>query len=72
MALYMGLLTVMTTVAQRPTHIPGEDEPLKVFESAENIIFYLVLPVIIIVLYIIWRRRLNREKEKKNGAGKNR
>lgn len=60
-------------MAQRPTHIPGDDEPLRVFESVENIIFYLVLPLIIIVLYVIWRRRLNREraeKEKESGMEK--
>ena len=50
--------------AQRPTNIPEPSEPFNVFESAENIIFYIVLPVIIIVLYIIWRRRISREKEK--------
>ncbi len=43
--------------AQRPTHIPKEYGPLRAFESVENVIFYIVLPVIIIVLYVVWKRR---------------
>jgi len=48
--------------AQRPTHIPEPSGPFNVFQSVENVIFYIVLPIIIIVLYIIWRRRITKEK----------
>jgi len=47
----------LLTFAQRPTHVPKEGEPLRVFESMESVIFYIVLPVVIIVLYVVWKRR---------------
>lgn len=56
--------------AQRPTHIPEPSEPFNVFDSAENVIFYIVLPIIIIVLYIIWRRRIMKERNKETETHK--
>ncbi len=48
--------------AQRPTSVPTDNEPLRVFESVESIIFYIGLPVLIIILYVIWKRRQWREE----------
>lgn len=52
------------TIAQTPTHIPRGLEPAPFFESTENIILYIVLPVLIAVLYFLWRHRLKKQREK--------
>ncbi len=54
---------IMTSFAQRPTHVPYNSEPTNFFESWENIVFYIIIPLIIIVLYIIWRKQKKREEE---------
>ena len=64
------VFTIMITLhgvvlmAQRPTHIPGEGEPVGFFESLSNIIFFIVLPVLILVIYLLYRRYLRKEREK--------
>ncbi len=52
--------------AQRPSGLPYDNEPLNLFESVASVVFYIVLPLIIIVLYIIWRRRLKKERDQRN------
>ncbi len=50
--------------AQTPTHIPREQiEPVDFFESTENIVFYIVIPIVIIALYIFWRRSLRKKRD---------
>lgn len=50
---------------QRPSGVPYDNEPLGVFDSVTNIIFYIVIPIAIIVLYVIWRRRTKNDENKK-------
>lgn len=51
---------------QLPTDVPSpEGKPVDFFASWGSVIFYIVLPVAIVVLYIIWRRRNKREMRKK-------
>ncbi len=61
-AFYLTLIST-TIMAQRPTSIPYDKEPVGFFDSVVNIIFYIVLPAIIIVLYIIWRRKVRKEQQ---------
>jgi len=63
--LFLTTVLILTpfTFSQRPTHVPGNGEPLRFLESPENVIFYIVLPVIIGVLYFIWRRKLRKEQD---------
>ncbi len=56
----VSAMMAISSFAQRPTSVPYDNEPLRVFESVASVIFYLVLPAAIIVLYIIWRRRGNK------------
>jgi len=58
-----AVLFVARASAQRPTHVPGNGEPLRLLESPENVIFFLVVPVVIGVLYFIWRRKQRREQD---------
>ncbi len=54
--------------SQSPTQLPRrKPEPAGFFDSTENFIFYVVLPVVITVLYFVWKRntaRLKKEEEK--------
>lgn len=61
-----GLFVLFSLVsyAQSPTHIPrNKPTPVNFFESVENIVFFIVIPVVIVILYILWRRRLGKEKK---------
>lgn len=56
--------------AQTPSHLPRHSpEPVGFFESVENLIFYVIIPLTIVVLYILWRMRL--AKQKKEDENKN-
>lgn len=68
LTVFFAILSVMGH-AQTPTHIPREEtSPVDFFESTENIIFFIVIPVLIIILYFIWRRNLRKQRndEEKN------
>ncbi len=60
------IFLLISTIAagQRPSHVPHDTEPVGFFDSPANIIFYIIIPLAIIVLYIVWRRRIRKEKDK--------
>jgi len=41
---------------------PADNEPLKI-DSLVNVIIYIVLPIIIIVFYIMYKKRLKNKKQ---------
>lgn len=44
--------------AQKPSNLPDANgEPLDIFGSVKNVLVYIVLPLIVLVLYLIWRKR---------------
>lgn len=48
--------------AQSPTHLPRPDpEPVNFFDSTANIIFFIGIPLLILIFYFLWRR--NRPKK---------
>ncbi|WP_319481071.1 hypothetical protein [uncultured Draconibacterium sp.] len=50
------LFVAALAMAQAPSGIPtGKAEPLEL--NLTNIIVFIVLPVLIIILYIYWRRK---------------
>ncbi|HZK08891.1 MAG TPA: hypothetical protein VFC92_11905 [Bacteroidales bacterium] len=52
-----------STLGQLPTNIPSpKAEPVDFFGSTTNIVLYLVIPIVVIVLFIIWRRRISKGK----------
>ncbi len=57
------LIQSLALLAQRPTHIPGNNEPVRFFESVGNIVLFIVLPVLVVVFYYLWRKRLRKEQE---------
>jgi len=50
--------------SQTPTHIPRQQpEPVGFFDSVENIVFYVVIPVAIVILYFLWRKQVKKQRE---------
>ncbi len=61
----MLLLFTITVYAQTPTHVPRDrTEPVNFFESTENIIFFVVLPLLIVVFYFLWKRDVKKRQDK--------
>jgi len=45
-------------LGQLPTNVPSpEAKPVDFLGSTANIVLYVVIPIVVIVLVIIWRRR---------------
>lgn len=61
----LSIAFISNLAAQSPTHLPREDtKPVDFFESWENITFYIIIPIVILVLYILWKRSLrNKNKQ---------
>lgn len=53
--------------AQQPTHAPSpqNNTPLNL-NSWFDVLVYIILPIIFIVIYFMWRRQVKMDKEKKN------
>ena len=50
------------TYAQKPTEVPrAQDSPVD-FSQPENIVLFVVLPIIIVALYFVWRRSQQKGK----------
>ena len=59
------ILFTLPILAQTPTHLPRNlTEPVKFFESTENIIFFVVIPLLIVLFYFLWRRDVKKRKDK--------
>lgn len=51
-------------MAQTPSHLPrNTPEPVNFFESIENVVFYVIIPLVIVVLYLLWRRQVARQNK---------
>ena len=60
--IWLSILPAMI-FGQRPSSVPYDTEPVRFFESPANIIIYIVLPLLIVLIYILWRRKVRKEKE---------
>ena len=61
------LLQSFSLLAQRPTHVPSPGGPVRFFESPANIVMYVVLPIAIVIIYVLWRKWLRKNQEEKEG-----
>ncbi|MFW5777857.1 MAG: hypothetical protein ACOC4J_01320 [Bacteroidota bacterium] len=56
-------ISVNDLFAQSPTNIPRqESEPVQFFDSWENVVIYLIIPLAIIILYYIWKKKSMNKK----------
>lgn len=60
------LMHIPMVFAQMPTHVPGGSEPVDFFESPASVLVYIIIPVIVVVLYVIWRKKNQKEQEAQN------
>ncbi|NCA87114.1 MAG: hypothetical protein EOM83_16385 [Clostridia bacterium] len=57
----------LAAMAQVPTNVPSpEAEPVDFFGSTANIVLYVAIPLVIIALFIIWRRRSTKHNPDKD------
>lgn len=47
---------------QKPTEVPRQQDSPVDFSKTENIVLFIVLPIIIICLYFVWRRKKLNDK----------
>jgi|GEM_PF-1238046 len=63
------LLFSVVMLAQQPTHVPSpqNNSPINL-NSWFDILVFIILPIIMVVLYFMWRRqvKIDKEKEKNN------
>ncbi|MCR9181562.1 MAG: adenylosuccinate synthetase [Flavobacteriaceae bacterium] len=54
--------------AQQPTHVPSpqNNSPINL-NSWFDVIVFIILPIILIVIYFMWRRQVKMDKEKEKG-----
>ena len=66
--IYTFLLVLMAFIqgnfAQTPTHYPTGNDPMR--WSAVNIIVYIVIPVALVVIWVVLRRRKTKKKPDEN------
>ncbi len=62
------ILTGFLVTAQQPTHVPSpqNNSPINL-NSWFDIIVFIILPIIMIALYFLWRRQVKIDKEKEKG-----
>ena len=54
----------LKSFGQIPTEVPHPDNNTPVdFSNPADIIIYIVLPVIVIILYFVWRRNARRRED---------
>lgn len=58
---HIAFLAALTSIAQTPRNVPqGHDSEPVQFDTAPNLIMYIIIPVILVILYLLWRRREKR------------
>lgn len=63
--IYACLLVIMPFIVaypQIPTHSPKPDQTAVDFSQPINIVLFIILPLILVVLYLVWRKK-NRKND---------
>lgn len=56
------LFSSLMVLAQKPTMSPkGDYDPID-FQQIENIVIFIVLPIVFLILYFIWRKKKRNER----------
>jgi len=60
------LLSGLMALAQKPTMAPkGDHDPVD-FMQIENIVIFIVIPIVFLFLYFLWRKKEREERNKQN------
>ncbi len=61
---FLIMFAAMSNYGQTPTHIPREKQtPVDFFESIEQIVLYIFLPLAIVLLYFLWRKQVKKQRK---------
>ncbi|MEX0995462.1 MAG: hypothetical protein WDZ45_00275 [Flavobacteriaceae bacterium] len=59
------LLSGFLATAQQPTHVPSPQNNTPInLNSWFDLLVFIILPIILIVIYFMWRRQVKMDKEK--------
>jgi hypothetical protein len=58
-------LTPLFLFSQRASGVPQDSGPLK-FETTADYVIYIGLPILVVILYFIWKAKEKKEKEGKS------
>ena len=61
----LTLLFATLLFAQRPSGIPGDTGTISL-ESKSDIILYIILPLVIVLLYLVWKRAKKNDNSSEN------
>ncbi len=65
-----GVFLNMSLMAQIPTHLEVDTDPVNFYEWP-NLLVFIVLPILLVVFFIWWRRNKARQRNKlKNNPDK--
>jgi len=60
-----------TLMAQQPTHVPSPQNNTPIdLNSWFDIVVFIVLPLVMVFLYFLWRRQVKMDKEAENRKDK--
>lgn len=54
----------LTVLAQRPTHSANPESTPIDLSNGFDLVVFVILPIIIIVLFFVWRNKVRKEREK--------
>lgn len=63
----LSFLSAPFLYGQLPTHSsnPQNNSPLE-FNNLFNVIVFIVLPVVMFILYLMWRKQVKKDRDNKN------
>lgn len=53
---FLLFILANTVFAQQPTHAPKPQDSAVDFSRPENVVLFIVLPIVVVILYFVWRR----------------
>ncbi|GGD16007.1 adenylosuccinate synthetase [Flavobacterium orientale] len=61
----LSILFATLLFAQRPSGIPGDTGTISL-SSKSDVIIYIIIPIVIIVLYLVWKRTKKNDNSSEN------
>jgi len=53
--------------AQKPTHSPNPQDNTPIdFNNLFDVIVFIVLPILMVIFYILWRKQVKKNRDNKN------
>ncbi|ETN95626.1 hypothetical protein SAMN04487906_0977 [Zhouia amylolytica] len=60
-------ISILSILHQAPQEIPKESDSEPVdFTDFDNILIYIIIPILIFILYFAWRQMKKRERDRRN------